>query len=156
MPCLLSLTSPAEGSDLSSVVQLDPPPAVESLGRVREYHRSIVGRLGLGPQPWARPRQVGQALEGTPVAHTRCTEAGGGAVALRGGDQVGVAPLPGPGATEGHAGGAGGGRGLSGRRAGKRQAAAADVAAGGGGTPAQPTTAGGCQKHVRILTDATD
>src|SRR5262249_57557309 len=49
-----SLTGPAEGSDPSSVVQLDPPPAVESLGRVREYHRSIVGRLGLAPQPSAR------------------------------------------------------------------------------------------------------
>src|SRR5262249_37008958 len=77
MPCLLSLTSPAEGSDPSSVVQLDPPPAVGYLGRVREYHRSIVGRLGLGPQPWARPRLVGQALEGTPAARTLRTEAGG-------------------------------------------------------------------------------
>jgi hypothetical protein len=32
----------------------ETPPAVESVGRVRESHRSIVGRRGLGPQPSAR------------------------------------------------------------------------------------------------------
>src|SRR5262249_35305904 len=54
----VSLTSPAEGSDSSSAVPLDPPPAVEPLGRVREYH-PLHCRT-----PWSRTSTLGYARTG--------------------------------------------------------------------------------------------
>src|SRR5262249_38849316 len=46
--------SPANGIDLSSVVPQELPPAVEPLAEFVNTTLSIVGRLGLGPQPSAR------------------------------------------------------------------------------------------------------
>src|SRR5262249_25845591 len=80
------MMSLAEGTDSSSVFQPDPPPAVEPLGRVREYH-PLHCRT-----PWSRPstsdaalaRRVGAVQPATrdhairsPSAHDRGAETSG-------------------------------------------------------------------------------
>ena len=63
------MMSPGDGIDSPSTVPLGPPPAVESVGRVRESHRSIVGRLvsDLNPRRGSRGLDLGRtAIDAQP------------------------------------------------------------------------------------------